>query len=85
MEQFADLIRNSDGLDRLVVDETGLDGRFDIKIAYVAQNRMGGQPLGPEDVDIFTALPQQLGLLLVARKAKVKLMIVDHSERPSEN
>jgi uncharacterized protein (TIGR03435 family) len=85
MEELADLIRNSDGLDRLVVDETDLKGRYDIKIAYVAQNRMGGQMLGEEDVDIFTALPQQLGLVLEARKTKVKLMVVDHSERPAEN
>lgn len=85
MEQFADLIRNSDGLDRLVVDQTGLTGRYDIKIAYVAQNRMGGPPLEPDDVDIFTALPVQLGLVLVPRNAMVKLLSVDHSEMPSEN
>jgi uncharacterized protein (TIGR03435 family) len=86
MEELADLIRNSDGLDRLVVDQTGLQGRYDIRIAYVAQNRMpAGEPLGPEDVDIFTALPQQLGLVLVPRKALVKRLAVDHCERPPEN
>jgi uncharacterized protein (TIGR03435 family) len=85
MEELADLIRNSDGMDRLVVDQTGLKGRYDIKIAYVAQNRIGGQPFGLEDVDIFTALPQQLGLVLMPQKAMVKRLVVDHSEAPSEN
>jgi uncharacterized protein (TIGR03435 family) len=85
MEEFADLIRNSDGLDRLVVDQTGLKGRYDIKIAYVAQNRIGTQPLGPEDVDIFAALPAQLGLILAPQKAMVRRLVVDHSENPSEN
>jgi uncharacterized protein (TIGR03435 family) len=85
MEEFTDMIRNSDGLDHLVMDQTGLTGRYDIKVAYLAQNRMSGPPPGMDDIDIFTALPRQLGLELVQRKAMVKLIVVDHSERPSEN
>jgi uncharacterized protein (TIGR03435 family) len=85
MEQFADLIRNRDGLDRLVLDQTGLTGQYDIKVAYVAQNRMTGPPLDVDDVDIFTALPNQLGLTLVPTSAQVKVLIVDHCEVPSEN
>ncbi len=37
--------------------------------------------MGPEDIDIFAALPQQLGLVLVPQKATVKLLVVDHGEQ----
>jgi uncharacterized protein (TIGR03435 family) len=36
----------------------------------------------PEDIDIFAALPRQLGLVLVPQKATVRLLVVDHSEQP---
>lgn len=81
MEDLAGVIRNRDGLDRPRCDRTGLKGRHDIQIAYLAQNKIGSDPMGPEDIDIFAALPQQLGLVLVPQKATVKLLVVDHGEQ----
>jgi uncharacterized protein (TIGR03435 family) len=85
------------GLDRPVVDKTGLTGLFDIHLVYAPDEtssrtlRDGGQlepdepsnePAGPS---IFTALEQQLGLKIVPAKGSGELFVIDSVERPSEN
>ena len=62
-----------------VVDKTGLEGNFDIKLQWTDSNLSGDIPT------IFTALPEQLGLRLESRKGPVQMLIVDHAERPTEN
>jgi uncharacterized protein (TIGR03435 family) len=87
MENFADMISDRlFGLDRIVVNETGLTARYNIKVAY-APNYGGAAPLAPDvpEPDIMAALPVQLGLLLQPKKVTLKLLAVDHVERPSEN
>jgi uncharacterized protein (TIGR03435 family) len=85
MEDFAAMINDRFfGLDRIVVNETGLVARYNIKVAY-APYVAGAPPLTPDEPDIMAALPGQLGLLLKPKKATVKLLAVDHVERPSEN
>lgn len=67
---------------RTVLDQTGLEGRFDIelKVAMPADNR-------PDEMDtaLFQALEDQLGLKLVSRKATVDTIRLDRLEEPSEN
>jgi uncharacterized protein (TIGR03435 family) len=73
-------------LDRPVLDQTGLEGTYDIRMTYtpnIGANR-GTEP-DPEDTSIFTALEVQLGLKLVAQKAMVEIFVVDHVEKPSGN
>jgi uncharacterized protein (TIGR03435 family) len=85
MPQFAEFLARK--LDRLVVDETGLSGVFEI-VLDAAPYSLDGSPDGSHDAagpSIFTALQEQLGLKLEARKAPVEILIVDHAERPSEN
>jgi uncharacterized protein (TIGR03435 family) len=85
MPQFAEFLARK--LDRLVVDETRLSGVFEI-VLDAAPYSLDGSPDGSHDAagpSIFTALQEQLGLKLEARKAPVEILIVDHAERPSEN
>lgn len=85
MERFADLIRSNDGLDRPVVDKTGLLGTYEFTLTYVPQNRMGGRlDSGLDDVDIFAAV-KELGLRLEPQRSSIEHLIVDHSEKPAEN
>jgi uncharacterized protein (TIGR03435 family) len=85
MEQFVDIIRSNDDMDRPVVDKTGLTGTYEFTLTYVPQNRMGGGlDTGPDAVDIFTAV-KELGLRLEPQKSSVQLLIIDHSEKPTEN
>jgi uncharacterized protein (TIGR03435 family) len=77
-----------------VVDNTGLDGRYDFTLEYAGRrNSPGGafpQPLPAGETDtapfLFDALRQQLGLMLKEGKASLDVLVVDHVDKvPSEN
>jgi uncharacterized protein (TIGR03435 family) len=81
-------------LDKPVVDQTGLTGRYDFQLRFTpdatqAANFGGLAPANPADLDappdIFTAFEQQLGLKLQPTKAVVDVMVIDRIERPSPN
>ncbi len=85
MQQFADIIRDNDGMGRPVVDKTGLTAAYDINLTYVPEYRMGrGPDNGSDEVDIFTAI-KDLGLRLEPQRSNVELLIIDHFENPTEN
>jgi uncharacterized protein (TIGR03435 family) len=75
---------------RTVVDQTGLSGKYDFKIEW-APATGDAAPFTEEDPSdsggptFQRALRDQLGLKLVKREAPVKVLIIDHVERPSEN
>ncbi len=80
------------GLDRPVINRTGIAGMFDIRLesavdqASPAPGRDGvdsDDPLrGPS---IFTAVQEQLGLRLIPGKGPSEFLVISHVERPSEN
>jgi len=81
-------------LDRPVVDQTGLTGRYDFQLRFtpdpIQLANFGGVPAADSadpnpPPDIFTAFEQQLGLKLQATKAFVDVMVIDRIERPSPN
>jgi uncharacterized protein (TIGR03435 family) len=81
-------------LDKPVVDQTGLTGRYDFQLRFTPDpnqlaNFGGLEPANAADLnpppDIFTAFEQQLGLKLQATKAFVDVMVIDRIERPSPN
>ncbi len=71
---------------RPVVDRTGLTGTYDAKITYtpdVRSNRTADPD--PNDISIFTAVQEQLGLKLEPLKAMIEVLVVDRVEKPSAN
>jgi uncharacterized protein (TIGR03435 family) len=81
-------------LDKPVVDQTGLTGRYDFQLRFTPDavqlaNFGGLEGANAADLnappDIFTAFEQQLGLKLQATKALVDVMVIDRIERPSPN
>src|SRR5215470_1535854 len=94
MEEFAGVMQAH--LDRPVVDQTGLKGRFDFQLKwtpdetpFASRGGPGEPPKPPEGAnslpDLFTAIQQQLGLKLESTKAQVDVLVVDKVEKPSEN
>jgi uncharacterized protein (TIGR03435 family) len=85
-------------LDRPVVDQTGITGRFDFSFTFTPDDsEFNGHPPPmpmpmPKQADeadaapgFFEAIQQQVGLKLDAKKAPVNVLVVDHVEKPSAN
>ena len=72
---------------RIVVDETGLKGSYDFTLNWTQTWRESPGSLSPDaaGVPLFTALREQLGLKLVAKRAPVDVLLLDHAEHPSPN
>jgi uncharacterized protein (TIGR03435 family) len=94
MEEFAGVMQAH--LDRPVVDQTGLKGRFDFQLQWTPDETqsdsvraLGAPPAPPDGVgtqpDLFTAIQQQLGLKLEATKAESDVLVVDKVAKPSAN
>jgi len=73
-------------LGELVLDQTGLAGVYEMKLEWTPEvSRSNPQPQenGPS---IFTAVQEQLGLKLEARKDAVDVLVIDHADQvPAEN
>ena len=89
MEKFAANLGTLN-LGRPVQDQTGLAGRYDLKLDFApvqlsatpSQEGVASEPVGP---DIFTAIQEQLGLKLKPATGPVETLVIDHIERPSPN
>lgn len=69
-----------------VVDQTGLDGRYDFQLEYIADPlQANAATVNSSAPDLFTALQEQLGLKLEPMKTKVDVIVIDHAEKPREN
>ncbi len=85
-------------LDRPVVDQTGLPDRYDFGLKWTPDDSQFSQlrgavtlPTEKTDADanappgLFTAIQNQLGLRLEAKKAMVDVFAIDRVEKPSAN
>jgi len=96
---MADLARMLDVFteQRMVRDRTGLTGRYDLELIWTP-DRLGPLPQNaPEEVvrareaidpngpALSTAVQEQLGLKLEAKKDKVDVLVIDRVEHPAEN
>jgi uncharacterized protein (TIGR03435 family) len=71
-------------IDKPVVDRTGLTGAYDIRFEATPENRVG-KNLGEEEVSIFVAVREQLGLKLEPAKAPMEFVVIEQFSRPSGN
>jgi bla regulator protein BlaR1 len=69
---------------RLVVDKTGLSGRFDVTLKWMPdETRFRSMPyVDPNGPPIVTAVQEQLGLQLEAAKGPVEILVIDRAVRP---
>jgi uncharacterized protein (TIGR03435 family) len=83
-----------------IVDQTGLTGKYDFDLKWTSEVG-SGMPAGPSDggqsgagnppaadnsgPSLFTALEEQLGLKLDAKKVPTDVIVIDHLEQPSPN
>jgi uncharacterized protein (TIGR03435 family) len=69
-------------LGRIVVDKTGLAGKYSFTLNWTPDDQQQSPDAGPT---LITALEEQLGLKLVPAKGPVDTLVIDHVERPTEN
>src|SRR5438477_122886 len=95
---LADLLSGQPELGRMVIDQTGLKGNYDWTLKWTpdqtAQMSKGAEdahatadapPLDSSGPSIFTALEEQLGLKLEAKKGPVETLVIESIEKASEN
>jgi uncharacterized protein (TIGR03435 family) len=74
MPSVADFLGNI--LQSPVQEQTGLTGKYDLRIEYVPPS-----PDADPGPDIRDAIQQQLGLRLVSKKVPVEILVIDHVEK----
>jgi uncharacterized protein (TIGR03435 family) len=96
MQRFATMLTNilavgsgpaAEG--RLVIDKTGLAGRFAFTLTWTPEQMptaappAGVPPIDPNGPSFFTALQEQLGLKLESARGPVDVVVIDSVERPT--
>ena len=90
MVDFAGVMQSA-VLDRPVVDQTGITGRYAFTLKWAPDDsQFGGHMPPPRETpnplpNLFTAILEQLGLKLEAIKAPADVLVIDHVEKPSGN
>ena len=67
---------------RVVVDKTGLNGRYDLKLRWTPDEAVAGDTDPPT---LFTAIQEELGLRLESAKEPVPVLVIDHVDQPTPN
>jgi len=75
---------------RPVENRTGLTGTFDFDLEWTPDRPLPadappGPVADPNGPALFTALKEQLGLMLQPQKDQIDILVVDHAEHPAEN
>lgn len=89
MEQFVTYLDRL--MDRPVIDQTGVAGRFDFKLQFAPESAPRTLSASPPDgqpseaPSLFTAIQEQLGLKLEAAREAVEIFVIDSARQPSEN
>jgi uncharacterized protein (TIGR03435 family) len=86
MNQLAEILSHDLRIE--VVDRTGLKGAFNFTVRWNADAPTTGDRIDAAAElrwQISTAIAQQLGLTLKPQRMQVKVLVIDHAERPTEN
>ena len=76
---------------RLVIDKTGLSGRYAFTLAWTPEKMPEGtppagvSPIDPNGPPLVTALQEQLGLKLQPVRRPLEVVVVDSVEQPTPN
>jgi uncharacterized protein (TIGR03435 family) len=84
VDRLIDILTNF-GMERPLVDRTGLTGTYSINLTYTPETHANRAEPDPGDISIFTAVQEQLGLRLVPQTAPVEFLVIDHVEKPASN
>ena len=94
MTDFINFMTRNAGLDRPILDQTGLTGKYDFKLSWTPDDAQWSSvtPDVPRPADdanpappLYTALQEQLGLKFSAAEALAEVYVLEHIEKPSEN
>src|SRR5688572_2911892 len=85
MSQFARNVRELGGMtgvDRIVVDRTGLEGYYSFELNYrpTETAQLAG---GDDNPGLFDAVREQLGLKLTPARATVDVLVIDSATLPT--
>jgi uncharacterized protein (TIGR03435 family) len=80
MDHFTEVL--SRHVDYPVLNRTGLDGKFNLKLEWTPESNRPEPNPGPS---LFTAVQEQLGLRIRPQKAPIEVIVIDRAERPTEN
>ena len=83
-------------VDRMVSDQTGLQGAFDLDLewrpdvvpqapAFASSDLAVGTRVDLEAPSIFTAVREQLGLSLEPVRGEIDVFVIERVERPAAN
>lgn len=72
-----------------VLDRTGLTGRYDIDLSFSPEAAPAPAASVPapttDNVSVYTAVKEQLGLILQPQRGPVKVLVVDGLQQPTDN
>jgi len=82
-----------EGVEKEVVDRTGLAGTFDVDLLYLPEQPAGGASADKLALDprfqgragLITSLREQLGLKLEPARGPVDVLVIERAEQPSTN
>jgi uncharacterized protein (TIGR03435 family) len=69
-------------IDRVVVDHTGLTGKFDWEVQWIPDDLRIDAAKPPEGPSIFQAFREQLWLKFEPTRDRVDVLVIDRAERP---
>ncbi len=83
-DDLANMLSFDHDIGRIVIDHTGLTGRYNITLHWAPNGTHTDSPLANYP-DIFTALQEELGLKLESMKIPIDVTVIDSADHPTPN